>query len=414
MIPKAVILKMAKEQDLFPTTMEKDYALGWILHGIARHPIASKWIFKGGTCLKKCFFDTYRFSEDLDFTIPNGQPYEYDSILSTIAEIARWVESETGILFPIDGISLEEYENLRGNTSFQGKATFVGPLQMSRKSLQRIKFDLTQDEVLADTPVPREVFHPYADASFPAPHVLCYSVNEIMAEKTRALYERQGRARDVYDVVHICRAFRDSVNPVDAVNALKIKFDFKGLPKPSVELILERIDEGVLRANWTQQLEHQLPVLPDVGSFIDSLPNSLSWWLEPAQAAPLLSPIPGGIHERTAPREPYHYRGIRREPGLGMRRSSAGIRSISGTMSFDRIIFAAHNRLCIQVKYKNIRRLVEPYSLRYPSTGNVLLYVWELDREGVRTNQKKALRLDAIEDVQVTKRPFTPRFEVEL
>jgi predicted nucleotidyltransferase component of viral defense system len=25
-------------------------------------------IFKGGTCLRKCYFPNYRFSEDLDFT----------------------------------------------------------------------------------------------------------------------------------------------------------------------------------------------------------------------------------------------------------------------------------------------------------------------------------------------------------
>jgi len=30
------------------------------------------WAFKGGTCLKKCYFETYRFSEDLDFTLTEG------------------------------------------------------------------------------------------------------------------------------------------------------------------------------------------------------------------------------------------------------------------------------------------------------------------------------------------------------
>jgi predicted nucleotidyltransferase component of viral defense system len=27
------------------------------------------WVFKGGACLKKCYFETYRFSEDLDFSL---------------------------------------------------------------------------------------------------------------------------------------------------------------------------------------------------------------------------------------------------------------------------------------------------------------------------------------------------------
>ncbi|MEY4578447.1 MAG: hypothetical protein RL701_3150 [Pseudomonadota bacterium] len=55
MIPKAVIHAVAKEESLRDTTVEKDYVLGWMLHGIAAHPSLSRWVFKGGTCLKKCF-----------------------------------------------------------------------------------------------------------------------------------------------------------------------------------------------------------------------------------------------------------------------------------------------------------------------------------------------------------------------
>jgi len=60
MIPKARLLASAAEEDLRPTTIEKDYALGWILYSVAQHAEASRWVFKGGTCLKKCFFDTGR------------------------------------------------------------------------------------------------------------------------------------------------------------------------------------------------------------------------------------------------------------------------------------------------------------------------------------------------------------------
>jgi len=68
-IPKAEVLAVAEETGLLPTTVEKDYALGWVLFAIADHATIGRWYFKGGTCLKKCYLDTYRFSEDLDFTI---------------------------------------------------------------------------------------------------------------------------------------------------------------------------------------------------------------------------------------------------------------------------------------------------------------------------------------------------------
>ena len=41
--------------------VEKDYALGWLLAGVYQQAdLADDWIFKGGTCLKKCF-EPYRF-----------------------------------------------------------------------------------------------------------------------------------------------------------------------------------------------------------------------------------------------------------------------------------------------------------------------------------------------------------------
>jgi len=69
-IGKEEILGFAREVGLDPNVVEKDYVLGWMLAGISWHPrTQDTWLFKGGTCLKKCYFETYRFSEDLDFTL---------------------------------------------------------------------------------------------------------------------------------------------------------------------------------------------------------------------------------------------------------------------------------------------------------------------------------------------------------
>jgi predicted nucleotidyltransferase component of viral defense system len=66
-IDRAEILRLADELGLEARVVEKDYVLGWVLTGISRDPLlANSWVFKGGTCLKKCYFETYRFSEDLD------------------------------------------------------------------------------------------------------------------------------------------------------------------------------------------------------------------------------------------------------------------------------------------------------------------------------------------------------------
>src|SRR3990172_8973255 len=48
--------------------LEKDYHLTNILHKISEKKIKDL-VFKGGTCLNKCYLGFYRLSEDLDFVL---------------------------------------------------------------------------------------------------------------------------------------------------------------------------------------------------------------------------------------------------------------------------------------------------------------------------------------------------------
>jgi predicted nucleotidyltransferase component of viral defense system len=50
------------------------------------------WVFKGGTCLKKCFVETYRFSEDLDFTVRENGPLEPAALLPALTGMLDTVE----------------------------------------------------------------------------------------------------------------------------------------------------------------------------------------------------------------------------------------------------------------------------------------------------------------------------------
>jgi predicted nucleotidyltransferase component of viral defense system len=72
-------MDFSREFGIAPNILEKDYMLGWLLAGISQHTeLSNKWIFKGGTCLKKCYFETYRFSEDLDFTLKQPEHQNKD------------------------------------------------------------------------------------------------------------------------------------------------------------------------------------------------------------------------------------------------------------------------------------------------------------------------------------------------
>jgi len=63
-ITRADIVERVREWELAEQVVEKDYVLGWLLWGIGSDSALSQhWVFKGGTRLKKCYIETYRFSE---------------------------------------------------------------------------------------------------------------------------------------------------------------------------------------------------------------------------------------------------------------------------------------------------------------------------------------------------------------
>src|SRR6202140_4368143 len=98
LIDKREILDLAPQTSLTPHVVEKDYVLGWMLAGIYAHEeLAESWIFKGGTCLKKCFFETYRFSEDLDFTLRDEAQIDETFLKRVCAEVGAWIYEATGI-----------------------------------------------------------------------------------------------------------------------------------------------------------------------------------------------------------------------------------------------------------------------------------------------------------------------------
>jgi predicted nucleotidyltransferase component of viral defense system len=60
----------AKRNKVILDVIEKDYAQSYVLAGLMSQPVLKETlVFKGGTALKKMFFGSYRFSEDLDFSV---------------------------------------------------------------------------------------------------------------------------------------------------------------------------------------------------------------------------------------------------------------------------------------------------------------------------------------------------------
>ena len=135
MIGRREILDTAGTLGLLPQVVKKDYVLGWVLAGIYRQTaLAESWTFKGGTCLKKCCFETYRFSADLDFTLTDPTQIDRDFLADNFRAVGEWIYEQSGIELPDDLQEFEVFENSRGTVSCRGQAELPGA---DRSSLWR-------------------------------------------------------------------------------------------------------------------------------------------------------------------------------------------------------------------------------------------------------------------------------------
>lgn len=389
MISRRELLDTANTMSLLPSVVEKDYALGWALAGIFAHEeLRESWVFKGGTCLKKCYFETYRFSEDLDFTLKDASHLQEGFLQRVFKDVGEWIYERTGLEFPADLQDFDIYENLRGNPSCEGKLSYRGPIAPNSGGLPRIKLDLTADERLVMPPVRVPIFHPYNDAPEDGIEVLAYAYEEAFGEKTRALIERT-RPRDLYDVINLYRNTEARPSASVLLDVLTQKCEFKGIAVPEVGDLDD--GKGEFEGAWETMLAHQLPALPPFNAFWDTLPEFFAW-----------------LAGASSPEIPASYALASGETVIRERTLRLPL-SNSVQSHLEIIRFGAANQLCIDLDYQGSTRRIEPYSLRRTRDGNILLHAWSVDRDAHRS-----YRVDRIQGARTTDRTFAPRYTVEL
>jgi predicted nucleotidyltransferase component of viral defense system len=374
-----------REWGLREDVVEKDYVLGWLLWGIGSQPaVADSWAFKGGTCLKKCYLETFRFSEDLDFSVLPGGPYREAELRPVLEELLGRVHEASGIVFDAQPVRLRTHPS--GNYT-EGRIYYRGP--RGAPTVASVRLDLLASEIVTRPTVLRLISHPYPD-ELPVPgRVRCYGFEELFAEKLRALGERS-RPRDLYDVVHLYRRPDLRHHAALVAEVLAEKCANKGVPLPTLASVEASELRDELETEWANMLAHQLPVLPPIESFWDDLPNLFAW-LQGEAVESDLEPIESDQQLEEAWRPP----AMLWRWGVGA--------------PIEAIRFAAANHLRVELGYQGRRRTIEPYSFRRSKDGNLLLFAVKVESREIR-----AYRLDRIESVRVTAEPFRPVHQIEI
>jgi hypothetical protein len=158
LISKAEVQRLAFTTRLGIETVQKDWALGWMLFGLSS---TEGWIeslvFKGGTAIKKCYDPEYRFSDDLDWTA--RESLSLDRLVSLVRAAIDKASSTGGIQLRLDARDVE----ITPNGTMQIKVQFLGPLGAlgSVRTLPKIKLDVTsaKQEAIVRPILNRRILH---------------------------------------------------------------------------------------------------------------------------------------------------------------------------------------------------------------------------------------------------------------
>jgi predicted nucleotidyltransferase component of viral defense system len=260
-----MLKSMAMEQGVGLDVLEKDYALSYLLAGIAQTPgLGEKIVLKGGSALKKLYYPKYRFSEDLDFSslkpgiLPKGDELIQAAVEHMIAMLQEWGPFEAQI------------ERLTLRLPHPGKQmayTMRVRFPDQRQAFCRLMVEISVDEPVLLHANERPILHGFSEPFESS--ILGYALEEIVAEKLRALLQSREKltsrgwgasrvCRDYYDLWWILG--REKLSGVPDLFTRKCEVRRVVFQKPE-ELISPDLIETA-RREWDQQLSPFLTRAP--------------------------------------------------------------------------------------------------------------------------------------------------------
>ncbi len=254
---KELFEDLAKKLKFPEGLLEKDYHLTRILHKISEKKIKDL-VFKGGTCLNKCYLGFYRLSEDLDFV------YNQDTKELSKRQIKLILDKLRRELIEIlDELGFETSKELgkgwkmltsKMQPRIVGLEVITKYTSIINNSPQTIKLEISFRKKLRNPTKMKVIKHEFVDALGDPIlrkdiEIEVIDLTENFAEKFRALVIRKNVAiRDVYDIYYI---LKNKIAKID---------------KSLIDLILIKINENS-KEKFTKK---------DLFDFINSLESRLA------------------------------------------------------------------------------------------------------------------------------------------
>jgi len=259
MILQKEIINHAEREFVDKSVIDKDWVLGHVLHSIFEHRhLKNKLVFKGGTCLKKCYFPGYRFSEDLDFTLLD-QAFVINNVL--IDEVLSLAHKNSGISFFIE--KLNETRSVDVKQGFEVIVKYWGADHKPNQTVlptdrwvTSIKLDISFTEEVIFPINYCNLIHPYSDKEVIGEQkIACYKIEEMFSEKLRSILQRN-RPRDFYDLSFLKNNAEYDIELVKT--GFKRKSECKNIDYTLLSNLLDDNKIRLINRHWDASLKHQI------------------------------------------------------------------------------------------------------------------------------------------------------------
>ena len=169
-----------------PAQVEQDLVISRALCELYNEPhIKETLVFRGGTALNKLFIQPpARYSEDIDFVQKNAGP------------IGKTIDAIRVLLKPWLG-------EPKWKITERG-AKLIYKYEAINKTPAKLKIEINTTEHFQALPLKTVLFVLESDWASGKANIITYELDELMATKLRALYQRR-KGRDLFDIWHVAK-----------------------------------------------------------------------------------------------------------------------------------------------------------------------------------------------------------------
>ncbi len=378
MITEVEVRQRAEELGVGAHHVQKDYVFGWILWALySDSPLSEQLVLAGGNCLRKGYYREARYSPDLDFR--TTAELSEASLRAGLAHICQAAGARSGVVFRPERNLVQWKTHIdKDRKVLEARLYFQDILGEDRPYELKVSFDVTLSDRIYLPVQERRLLHPYSDAEQCGAPLRCLKLEEVLASKLKCLLQRR-HSPDLHDFVFVTSSDAYPVNASEVVQAFLGMTVYGAAPR-TVRDLLCGLPFGGFQPDWDEHLHCPDPIrlsLADAQSRFVSVVDSMFGSLPTGGSGPIFFPA----------------------------------------LMRNMILEAGRTQTLLEMTYNDVRRHVEPYSLKFKhSSSGSKEYLYVFDTTGGLDSEAglKSFVPSGVQSMANTDVGFEPRWVIEL